>query len=441
MRATPRLFKLTSLASLCAFALPALATNGMNMEGYGPVSTAMGGASQALDHGTAAMAQNPATLGLMAPGARLDAAFGVLGPDVASSVPGATAKSGGTSYVMPAFGYARRSGSLTYGVGMFAQGGMGTEYDGNAFFTAGGSGRETRSELGVGRLLLPLAWEVAPNFIVGGSIDFVWANLDLRMELPGSRLASLVTGVPSGGLASQLGPLSGSPWVRIDFSDDNDFSGAARSTGWAFKLGAVWKASPSFTLGASYQGKTTLDDMKTGTTGAAMSGPGGFGDAGRITVLDFQWPTLLAIGGAWQATPALLVAADVKRIGWSDVMESFKMRYDSAGFGGSVTFALPQQWKDQTVVNLGVAYALNQQFTLRAGYNHADNPIPEAFVNPLFPATVENHYTLGLGWQIAPRHAVNASLTVAPESSVTNGDGIVVTHKQTNVQVMYSFRF
>ena len=126
-------FKLVPLAALCLAALPALATNGMNMEGYGPISTGMGGASQALDHGTAAMAQNPATLGLMAPGARLDAAFGVLGPDVASSVPGATAKSGGTSYVMPAFGYARRSGSLTYGVGVFAQGGMGTDYGADSF--------------------------------------------------------------------------------------------------------------------------------------------------------------------------------------------------------------------------------------------------------------------------------------------------------------------
>ena len=59
------ILRLTSVAALVATGLPALATNGMNMEGYGPISTGMGGASQALDHGTAAMAQNPATLALM----------------------------------------------------------------------------------------------------------------------------------------------------------------------------------------------------------------------------------------------------------------------------------------------------------------------------------------------------------------------------------------
>ena len=148
--------RLTLVASLTAFAItPTLfATNGMNMEGYGPVSTGLGGASQAVDHGTAALAQNPATLGLMDGRARFDVALGVLGPDVSSSMTGApAADSGGTSYVMPAMGYVRRAGAFTYGFGVFAQGGMGTEYDGNSFLAAG-SGQPVRSELGVGRLLM-----------------------------------------------------------------------------------------------------------------------------------------------------------------------------------------------------------------------------------------------------------------------------------------------
>ena len=124
----PHRHRALPLAALLATA-PAWATNGMNMEGYGPVSTGMGGASQAMDHGAAAMAQNPATLALGGQGARLDVAIGVLGPDVTSRMdPFPSAKSGGTSYVMPAIGYVRRSGDLTYGFGLFAQGGMGTEY-------------------------------------------------------------------------------------------------------------------------------------------------------------------------------------------------------------------------------------------------------------------------------------------------------------------------
>ena len=440
MKAFRLLLKLTPVAAACAAPLAAWSTNGMNMEGYGPVSTGMGGVSQAIDHGTAAMAQNPATLSLMAPGSRFDAAFGVLGPDVASSVPGMpTAESGGTSYVMPAFGYARREGALTYGIGLFAQGGMGTEYAADTFL-AMGSGRDVRSELGVGRVLLPLSYQVTPELAIGGTLDFMWAGLDLRMAASGAQLGGLVTGA-SGNLGAALPSLGGAPWARIDFSNDNDFTGEASATGWAAKLGAVWRPMPALTFGASYQFESSLGDMETSANGASMSAAGGFVDYGRITVVDFQWPSMTAVGMAWQATPTVLLAADYKRIGWSNVMKDFKMRFDSAGVGGSVSFALPQNWEDEDVVNLGVAWAVNPALTLRAGVSLSDNPIPDAYVNPLFPATEEDHYTLGFGYRFSPAHDFNASMTYAPEVKVTNGQGVVITHEQLNFQLMYTYRF
>lgn len=445
MHALIRFFKLTPIAALCVAPLSVLATNGMNMEGYGPISTGMGGASQAFDHGTAAMAQNPATLALMAPGSRFDGAIGLLGPRVASTMAGMpTAESDGKAYAMPAFGYAKRVGALTYGFGIFAQGGMGTDYSENTFL-AGGSGQPVRSELGVGRLLLPVAYQVTPDLAVGATLDFMWAGLDMRMAMPGSQLGSLVTGA-SGSLAGMLAPLGSAPWARIDFSNSSDFTGAAKSTGWAGKLGAVYKLTPAFSMGASYQFESSLGDMKTGATGASLSAPGGFLDQGRITVVDFQWPATTAVGLAWQATPALLLAADVKRLDWASVMKDFKLRYDSAGtsmpgVSGSVNFALPQNWKAQTVTSLGVAYAVNSALTLRGGLNLADNPIPDATVNPLFPATEKTHYTAGIGYRFSPASEFNGSLTVAPTSSVTNAQGIVITHKQLNLQLMYSHRF
>lgn len=464
MRAHHQMLKLAPLAALLAPALPALATNGMNMEGYGPISTAMGGASQAIEHGTAAMAQNPATLALMGAGSRIDVALGVLGPNVASTMPGmGRASSGGNTYVMPAFGYARRQGALTYGLGVFAQGGMGTEYTA-ASWVAGGSGQPVRSELGVGRLLLPVAYQLTPELAIGGSLDFMWASLDMRMAVPGSMLAMAPNGLVTGGtgaLAAMAPGLAASPWVRIDFSNGSDFSGQAKSTGWAGKLGLVYKASPALTLGASYQLKSSLKDMKTKATGASISacmagmpagtggltcpaGTGPFTDLGRITVQDFQWPAAWGVGLAWQATPALLVAADVKRLEWADVMPSFRMRYDSAGTmgaTGSVSFALPQQWKNETVTNLGVAWSMSPQLTLRGGINLASSPIPDGFVNALFPATVEKHYTLGAGWALSPKSALNGALTITPTATVTNGMGQVITHRQTNLQVMYTQRF
>ena len=429
-------------ALLCAVMNPAGATNGMLMEGYGPIATALGGAAQAIDHGTAAMAMNPATLSLMPTRARHDAALGMLGPDVKSGVPGSVAaKSSGTSYFMPALGYTRRSqdGSVVYGFGVFAQGGMGTEYGADSFL-AMGSGAPVRSELGVGSLLFPVAWRVSPTLAVGATVDWMWAGLDLRMAASGAQLGALVTGA-SGNLGAALPVLASAPWARVDFSNGSDFTGRARATGWGGKLGLVWQPATELTLGASYRFKSSLKDMSTPDGGASMSAAGGFGDVGRMTVVDFQWPAVAAVGLGWRFRPDWLLAADVRRIAWADVMASFRMRYESAAMGGSVSFSLPQAWDNQTVTALGLAWSMNDRLTLRAGLNVAANPIPEALVNPLFPATVKRHYTLGAGWRFGNANELNASLTLAPTATVVTGAGLEVSHGQTNVQLMYSYRF
>jgi len=416
------------------------ATNGMNMEGYGPISAGMGGASQSFDNGTAAMAQNPATLGLMAEGARLDVALGVLGPKITASMAGMpSADSSATSFVMPALGYARRSGALTYGVGMFAQGGMGTEYGANSFMAAG-SGAPVRSELGVGKVIIPVAYQATPELTLGATFDFMWAGMDMVMAATGAQLAGMASN-PTGVLATQLPALAGSPWVSIGFTDSDKNTGAAKATGYSAKLGGVYKVSKDVSVGGSYQFKSNLGDMKTSAGGASMAGPSGVIDTGTLTIIDFQWPSVLAVGASWQASPALMVAADLKSIGWADTMKSFRMRYDSTGMGGSVDFAMPQNWKDQTVLSLGLAWKANDKLVWRAGVNIADNPIPEDMVNPLFPATIKSHITAGLGYEVTKNDAINVALTMAPKVSVTNASGVTTEHAQTNVQLMYSRRF
>lgn len=441
MRFRPHLLTQAALAAVAALALApaAQATNGMLLEGYGPIATGMGGAATALDNGLAAASNNPATLALGDGRTRLDLAIGLLGPQVSSSAGPMRADSGGTSYVMPAFGWGRRSGKLSYGIALFAQGGMGTEYSSQSFL-AMGSGEDVRSELGVGRVILPLAWQATPDLAIGASIDLVWASLDMKMAASGAQLGAMVTRA-NGNLAMALPALGGAPWARIDFSDSSKFSGAAKATGWAGKLGLVYTLSPTLRVGLSHHLKSALKDMRTGASAARLSAPGGFADNGRITVQDFQMPAQTSVGLAWQAAPATLLAVDLKRVGWSDVMESFRMRYDSAGMGGSVSFAMTQRWKDQTVLQLGAAQRLNDTWTLRVGANLASNPVPDAYVNPIFPAIVKNHYTLGAGLAMAPGRDLNLSMAYAPTVSVNTPSGVVVSHRQLNLQLMLTQRF
>lgn len=460
-------------------ATSAFATNGMNLEGYGPIAAAMGGASMAYDNGTAAVMNNPATLGLMASGNHFDIAVGMLGPDVKSDAgPGVVAKSGGDAYYMPAVGYIKKDRDLSYGVAVFAQGGMGTEYKGDTFMSAG-SGLPTRSELGVGRVILPLSKQIDDKWTVGGSLDFVWAMMDLKMAMSGGQFGDMVSGLggtqtygsASGTMVTGLtnamtgGVISNVDWTYFNFSDSSDYTGKAKATGVAGKLGFTYKASPQLTIGGVYHSKTALGDMKgnaslsmqvdTGANGSSMFGTGMDNQSnvpvtvtGKIKVVDFQWPETFGFGMAYQANDRLMVAADYKRINWADVMKNFKMTFtadnvlSNGGFAGaSMDATLFQNWDDQDVLQLGLAYKATDALTLRAGVNVANNPIPDKYMNPLFPAIEKDHYTAGFGYAFDKSQDVNFSLQYAPKVSQTNGSGVTVEHSQTSWQLMYSKRF
>ena len=181
--------------------------------------------------------------------------------------------------------------------------------------------------------------------------------------------------------------------------------------------------------------------MKTSATGASISASGGFNDQGQILVRDFQMPSSTAFGLSFSASPALNLVADVKRIGWQDVMKSFNMTYISAVMGGQVDFSMPQNWKDQTVVSLGGSYKVNELWLLRAGINHSSNPVPNDYVNPLFPAIVKQHFTLGINYRINDMLGLDAAMSHAPKVTVASGAGLNISHSQTNYQFLLSYRY
>lgn len=389
-----QLKKFAAAMAAAGMTLPglALATNGMLMEGYGPIAAGMGGAAMAYDNGTAAMANNPATLGLMAAGSRIDVMLGHVGPDV--SVPdtpgGPLGESSADAFYMPAFGYIRKQGDFTYGLGIYGQGGMGTEY-------ASGD----MAQVGVGRLIVPLAWNVNPRLTIGGSVDVVWAGMDLVADINGSPLSK-----------------------EINFKDSSDFTGAAKGYSLAAKLGFTYRVNDAFTVGGVYQSAGNLPKLK--------------GDG--YTVDGFDMPAVVGLGLAWQANDRLMVAADVKQLLWDHSMNTVTIR----GPGGLVV-PFQQDWDNQTVVSLGLAYKFNDAFTGRVGYNHGKNPIPDSNVNILWPAIVEDHYTVGVGYAFSKQSQVNFALSYAPETSVTGtgaqNAGVVIEHGQLNWQLMVSYAF
>ena len=377
--------KLAAMLAAVGLAAPslAMATNGMLMEGYGPIAAGMGGAAMAYDNGTAALANNPATLGLMAEGGRLDVMLGFVGPDLETSM--GMGKSEADAFYMPAIGYVKKRGNLVYGAGIYGQGGMGTEY-------ANGD----MAQVGVGRVIFPLAYSVNPRFNIGGSVDVVWGGMDLVADLNADGIKD------------------------INFKDDSDFTGAAKGYSVAAKLGFTYRLNDALTVGGVYQTAANLPDLKD--------------DDYKVT--GFDMPAMLGLGLAWQASKRLMVAADVKDVMWGSSMNTVTIYQN-----GMVVAPFQQDWDDQIVLALGLAYQFNEAITGRVGYNYGKNPIPDAFVNYLWPAIMEHHYTAGFGYVFNKQSTLNFGLSYVPEVGVTAGSGMTIDHSQINWQLMYSHTF
>jgi long-chain fatty acid transport protein len=414
----------------------------------------MGGASMAYDNGTAAVMNNPATLGLMAEGSQIDVAVGLLAPSITSKMTGMpSADSSATAFYMPAMGYARKTGKLTYGVGVFSQGGMGTEYSANSFM-AGGTGKTVRSEVGVGRFIFPLAYQVNDDITVGGSLDYVWAGMDLQMAMDGAQMGAMMAPGGSGsgvitadaGTAAALGGAMagmGHAVGYFDFSNNSKFSGKAQGQGFAGKIGFTYKINQALTVGGTYHTKTALGDLNASgvslslidiTNGTTVP------MAGSISVKNFQWPDTYGVGIAYQANDKLLLVADYKRIGWAAVMQNFHMVF-SPNAGGYVDATLYQKWEDQNVVELGGAYKTSDALTLRAGINVANNPVPDKYMNPLFPAIGKNHVTMGVGYALSKSSTLNFDYAYMIKNTVTGGSGVTVDFGGYSAQFLYSHKY
>ncbi|MEO5365182.1 MAG: outer membrane protein transport protein [Magnetococcus sp. WYHC-3] len=481
-------------------AAPALATNAMNLEGYGARAHAMGGAGMAYDTGNSGVMNNPATLSMMDAEARLGLGIRMLGPDVSLAMPtmGLSTDSDGTAYFMPSLSYMRRSGDLTYGIGVFAQGGMGTEYGtNNPMFSVGqsmggtfisstgmagstasaiGAG-EQRSELSVGRAIIPLSYRVNPRFNIAASIDLVWMGMDMQMDMSGAQIADMMpttmnpaatnamgTMSPSAGMAGAMGTMTDLYFGRFDFSDNSDFTGEAFGMGAGFKVGATYTISPMVTVGASYHSKTMVEDLSTDGASITFNGLGNWDQnaatadtvagmtlTGTMDVVDFEWPQKFTVGTAFHPSETLMLVADVSWVNWANTMKNFKMKFTADGSaantamgmnGQTLDVSMKQEWDNQFIVSLGGEVKATDKLALRAGVSLANNPVPDEYANPLFPAIVENHITAGAGYSFNEHHHLGFAAAVGLDADTNSPwTGLQIDHGQFNWSLNYSYDF
>ncbi|MGZ5010800.1 MAG: OmpP1/FadL family transporter [Methylobacter sp.] len=354
-----------------------LATNGINLIGFGTESTLMGGADIAVARDTSALNTNPAGL-TQIHGQAFDGFGSVLRTfDLSHKDSFGNDKHADNKYsFLGGGGYAAALDSVpcTAGVGLFSQGGAGGVFEN--INTAFGNRDDMSSLFGMAKVSPGIGCRINDAWSVGASLAVTYASVKQKF-FPNTSVGA-------------------APFAGYKLDD-----ASALKVG--FKLGVQYRVNPSLTLAATYTEKTELP-LTDGELDANYSGMGlGMVKYRNASVTGLALPREVALGAAFKPADAWLLSFKLNWINWADAIKSVTLRAtdpDNSSAPAAYQIVTPGDWKNQWVFASGLAYNWNELTTIYAGHNYGNNPIPAQNASPLMAGILEHHITLGAARQI-----------------------------------------
>lgn len=386
----------------------AMATNGDNLIGVGPISRAMGGVGIAAPQDAiSAVFSNPAAMcfGAFCPSNQVDFAGTAFMPNIHATITGGVgpfsapftfnAHSDPKLFPIPALGISYSFPELPdwrFGFGAYGVTGLGVDYRATSMDQANFFGPGTPlaagafSNLQIMKFAPTFAYQINHWLSLGAAFNISYSTVDLR------------NGSNSG------------------------FAPGAQ-------IGAIIKPHKDVSIGLTY---TTPQDVNHHKV---LQGVNLNDFTPTINSLALSSPNNVGVGVGWEALPRkLLFEADFKWLNWANA-DGYR-HFD---------------WKDQYVFNIGAQFKPIPKLALRLGYNYGNNPVQPhknfvgATVTPFgpqptfttiqgaaiptyffetfrtigFPAIVENHITVGIGYDVTERFNVNVGFMYAFENSIT----------------------
>ena len=364
-----------TLVLLLGNAAGALATNGMQLIGIGPVIRSMGGAGSALPLDSFVISLNPAAMSKLP--ARVDFGVTYFSPDSDYKVNhwarlpniGGTSASQDSEFpasFIPSLGAVYPvNDALTLGLNVFGSAGMGVDYDPGVY----GFGLET--EYSIMKIVPALSYRISDKLSVGAAL-----NIDM---------------------------------ASMSFEGGGGFK-HHKDTQWGigFQLGLYFEPIEPLSLSVAYISEQYFNRFSFGT-------PVGTDEYA------LNQPMQIIAGIGYRPLDNLRLALDVKWINWSGVvgLNQPKSRKNASGQ------LFNMHWDNQFVFAFGAEYDLiPDHLKLRAGYNYSPNPLRSgrAFENLAFPALVEHHITAGLGFSFIEGFWINLGGMYAPRTSISGSN-------------------
>ncbi len=421
-----KLKALVGVLAVAGLAMPGIAsaTNGYFSHGYGMKAKGMAGAATAMAEDAFGGANNPASM--VFAGDRLDVGVDWFRPIRSAERTGSatgidfTSNSGSNDFVVPEFGFNMMMGDkMSFGVTVYGNGGMNTDYPGGEIVNPVPTGANTGPMCNNFQNMGGLVNANSSNNALCGNGKL---GVDLLQLVIAPTFAYKLTEQHSVGIS----PLIGYQRFKADglqgftaYTSNSAVTHGAFLTnagydnalGYGVRLGYMGKLNGMVTVGAAYSSKIMMSSFSKYKDLFAEQG-------------DFDMPENWNVGIAIKPIPSTTVALDYQRINYSGVKA---IANPSTNGGATIAGTLGGNdgrgfgWGDVEVLKLGIEHAYNEKLTLRAGYSHSDNPITSRDVtfNILAPGVVTDHYTLGFTYALGRDAEITMSYMHAQENSVS----------------------
>ncbi|MGV3774469.1 MAG: OmpP1/FadL family transporter [Verrucomicrobiales bacterium] len=191
------------------------------------------------------------------------------------------------------------------------------------------------------------------------------------------------------------------PWVAFPGAGmvpDGNIKAKGDGVGFGGNVGATWQVTERQRIAATYRSPMEIEYSGDFRIDNVPAGAAAFGAASKSSFdTEIEFPTIIALGYGLQVTDTIRLEIDGEWVQFSN--------FDKLDLGiGNNQFllpssSLPQNWDDTFTIGIGGDWQFAEEWTLRAGYQFYESPVPDATLSPTIPDANQHAWTTGLGYR------------------------------------------
>ncbi len=398
--------------------LPAIVTaGGFNIYEMGGRATALGGAFTATADDPSAIFYNPAGIAFLDEGwsASLNIApvmpknkLAVAEGLTSEQFPGDPTAETKDALFLPTGAYVtyRHSDAWSMGLGFFTPFGLGIEWEDPETFA--GRSEATNSHI-QGLYFSPVVtYSPRSDFALSAGVNIVKTTLTLER------------------IVTQRFGTDNAVYNVMDVEMEGTSNWTASAS-----AALLWKATDKLNLGVNYKGGITnkfeeddasFTQIETGEAAldASVALTADTLDATDVSG-ELEYPSIVAMGGRYQATEKLALMADFVWFNWS-VFENVNLVFESDDF--IMESELREDYTDGQQWRFGSEYQITPALHGMIGFVHDNSPQPVGSVSPILPDSDRLDYSLGLTYTSSQFELTAAYMLVTFETRSTVEDGV-----------------